>query len=148
MDELSFFENHIEDLLESDEVKSMSNYIQHGQVSCLDHSLSVAYYSYVFCQKLHLRVDYKSMIRAALLHDFFLYDWHYKGERKGLHGFTHPKSALKNAEYYFTLNPKERNIILRHMWPLTVVPPKYKEAYIVCLIDKYCSLAETFGLHC
>ena len=29
------------------------------------------------------------------------------------------------------------------MWPLTLVPPKYIESYIITLTDKYCTLKET-----
>lgn len=30
------------------------------------------------------------------------------------------------------------------MWPLTITPPKYREAYVIVMFDKYCSLMETF----
>ena len=33
-------------------------------------------------------------------------------------------------------------MILRHMWPLTIVPPAYKEGYVLLFADKFCSLAE------
>lgn len=121
----------------------METFVQHADVSCLEHSLSVAYVSFWLCEKLNLRVDCKSMIRGAVLHDFFLYDWHQKSDRKGLHGFTHPRTALRNAEREFPLNDREKNIILRHMWPLTPVPPRCREAVIVSMADKYCSLMET-----
>lgn len=39
----------------------------------------------------------------------------------------------------------ERNIISRHMFPLTVVPPMCREAWLVCLADKYCAVKETFS---
>ena len=67
-----------------------------------------------------------------------------KGER--LHGFEHPRKALKNAEEAFSLTAVERDIILRHMWPLTIVPPKYAESYVIVMYDKYCSTMETFRL--
>ena len=35
--------------------------------------------------------------------------------------------ALANAEKYFDLTDKEKDMILRHMWPLTPVPPKSRE---------------------
>ncbi|MFQ9151358.1 MAG: HD domain-containing protein [Blautia sp.] len=40
------------------------------------HSLAVAYFSCYLAEKLHLKVRTKEMIRGALLHDYFLYDWH------------------------------------------------------------------------
>ena len=57
---------------------------------------------------------------------------------------THPRRALENAQRLFSLTDREKNIILRHMWPLTVTPPKYREAYVIVMFDKYCSLMETF----
>lgn len=143
----NYFERYTGELLESAAVRQMQEYIQHADITCLDHCISVAYMSYYICEKFHLRVDKKSLIRGAMLHDFFLYDWHIKSDRKGLHGFTHPKAALKNAEYYFTLSDREKDIIIKHMWPLTPVPPRYKESFIVGLSDKLCSLSETLGLY-
>ena len=54
----------------------------------------------------------------------------------------HPRTALENAEKYFSLTERERNLILRHMWPLTPLPPKYREGYVVIYADKLCSLEE------
>lgn len=137
-----YFEKYTRELLESADVRSMDAFLQHAGVTCLEHSLGVAYMSFWLCEKLNLRADRRSLIRGALLHDFFLYDWHLKSDRKGLHGFTHPKAALQNAEKRFSLNDRERDIIVKHMWPLTPVPPKYREAYLVGLADKLCSLCE------
>lgn len=85
--------------------------------------------------------------RGGLLHDLFLYDWHdhFKETGSRFHGFTHPKSAFKNADQFFHLNKVEKDIILKHMWPLTIIPPKYKESVVVCMMDKYCSTMETVG---
>lgn len=146
-EEITFFENCVQPLLQDDQVQSMSGFVQHGNFSCLYHSMAVAYYSYAFCRKLGLSCDYAGLIRGAMLHDFFLYDWHKPGHGR-FHGFTHPKTALLNAEAAFPLSDTERNIIERHMWPLTLRPPKCREALAVCLIDKGCSLFETFSPYC
>lgn len=119
---------------------------QHGTTSVLRHSIQVAAVSLRLARALHLRVDRKALIRGALLHDYFLYDWHLpSGARPPMtHGFTHPKTALNNARADFSLSPREENIIARHMFPLTPVPPACREAWLVCLADKYCALQETF----
>ena len=94
-----------------------------------------------------IRVHEKELIRGALLHDYFLYDWHqkYKPTRNvGLHGRIHPKIALFNARKDFNVNYLEADIIERHMFPLTFMPPRYRESLIVCLVDKACSVYETF----
>ena len=51
---------------------------------------------------------------------------------------------------YFDLNWEERNIILRHMWPLTLIPPVTRAGFAIVWADKVCSLEETvqgIGLH-
>ena len=134
----------MEDLLDHPAVREMARYPQHGSTSCLEHCVHVSYLSYLFCAKHGLNT--RAAARAGLLHDLFLYDWHTyrpgKGER--LHGFEHPRKALENAQRYFSLCPVERDCILRHMFPLTLTPPKYREGYVLMWIDKYCSLMETF----
>lgn len=143
-----YFQQCIADLLQSADVQQMRSYIQHADVSCLEHSLSVAYYSYLISRKLRLHVDTRSLIRGAMLHDFFLYDWHCASDsQEGLHAFSHPKIALRNAEQRFPLSDLERDIIVKHMWPLTVVFPKYKETLIVSCTDKFCSVIETLRIY-
>lgn len=133
----------IDDLLNNDTVKQMKNFRQHYETSCFDHCLIVSYYCYLYGKKFNL--DYVSCARAAMLHDLFLYDWRKKqDDRKGLHAFTHPKTAYKNASKLFALNEKEKDIILKHMWPVTIALPKYKESYLLTLVDKYCALNESY----
>ena len=133
----------VQDILETPVVSEMRQYIQHGRTTCLEHCVNVSYLSFLFCQKHGLNA--RCAARGGLLHDLFLYDWHLYRRRKGerLHGFQHPIVALKNAEQAFSLCELERDIILRHMWPLTLTPPKYKESFVVVWFDKYCSLMET-----
>ncbi len=139
------FYNCIKDIVETDIVKEMDNYIQHGSTTTLKHCIMVSYLSYKMARK--LKLNYESVAKAALLHDFFLYDWHKnKVGTKFLekHGFSHPKVALENAKKYFDLTEVEEDIILKHMWPLTLRQlPKYKETVIVCVADKYSSTKET-----
>lgn len=136
------YKSYIHDLLQNKEVLSMKDYKQHSDIHCLEHSLYVSYTSYVMCKK--LRFDYASAARGGLLHDFFLYDWHVTKSPKGLHGFSHPNIALFNANKHFVLNAIEKDIIKKHMWPLTFMIPKYKEALVVALVDKYCATMEIF----
>lgn len=121
-------------------------FIQHGSVSVYAHVCSVAQASLAFADalsRLGVSVDRASLLRGALLHDYFLYDWHVPDPSHRLHGFTHPHCALRRAEEDFELTARERIIIARHMFPLVPVPPTCREAWIVCLADKYCALVET-----
>lgn len=138
------------DIILTDEAQMMKNFIQHGKTSVFEHAISVAKYSVITALWLESRfgveVDYKSLIRGALLHDYFLYDWHDKHVFHNLHGFTHPITALNNAVRDFNLNSIERDIIRKHMFPLTLIPPKTLESLIVCFADKRCALCETFKI--
>jgi Predicted HD superfamily hydrolase len=133
------------DLINNPVVQSMEEFIQHSDISCFEHCINVSYNSYLICRRLHL--NYQAAARGGLLHDLFLYDWHISKPEKGLHGFAHPFIALENANKYFNLNDVEKDIIEKHMWPLTVKMPKYKEALIVSFVDKYCAFMETIKAH-
>lgn len=142
------FKSYLEEIMHKKKFLKMHRYIQHGNTSCLLHSIAVAYYSYRLSKFLRLNVHERELIRGALLHDYFLYDWHakYKPTKNvGLHGRIHPKIALYNAKKDFNVNYLEADIIERHMFPLTFTPPKYKESMVVCLVDKACSVYEMFS---
>lgn len=115
----------------------------HHDATIYHHVRRVAYISYRICRKWNL--DYRSAARGALLHDFFLYDWRTGRDRPyhgKLHGFLHSRVALRNALKHFDVNPIERDIILRHMWPLTLIPPRYRESFIVTFVDKWVASRE------
>ena len=138
------FDLIIEEIVQNQTVQRMKEFRQHYDTSCFEHCKNVAFISYKICKKLNL--DYKSAARAGMLHDLFLYDWRKRQDgRKGLHAFTHPRTALENSKKIFELNEKEEDIILKHMWPLTVKLPKYSESYVVTIADKYCALGESCG---
>lgn len=121
----------------------MSEFIQHGNTSVYEHSVKVAILSCFIANKLKLNVDYISLIRGALLHDYFLYDWHDRTAHEGLHGFRHPRRAWKNAKEDFQLNKVEEDVILKHMFPLVPFVPMYKESWIVCIADTVSAVRET-----
>ena len=128
----------------------MKKFIQHGDTSVFDHCIAVAKFSLLIAYSLErifkIDVDKDSLVRGALLHDYFLYDWHIKDHTRKFHGFTHPKAALNNADRDFNLNDIEKDIIVKHMFPLTPFLPSFRESVIVGLADKWCALAETFRI--
>ena len=123
-------------------VQKMKQFNHHSHTNCFEHSVHVSYYNYLICKRLGW--DTTAAVKAGLLHDLFLYDWHgrkpAKGERQ--HGFEHPTKALKNARSNFPITRKEGDMISKHMFPLTVTPPKYKETYVIVMTDKFCSVCE------
>ena len=144
--QLNEFFEIIQDIISNDTVKQMKNYRQHCNTSCYQHCMQVAYFTYVVCKK--MKLDYVSATRAAMIHDLFLYDWRKKYRTvklSGLHAFVHPKIALENADKLFHLNELEKDVIVKHMWPVTFSLPKYKESYIVTFMDKYSACIETYN---
>ena len=143
------FQKAVSTVLDSKNLQLTKTFTQHGNVSVFAHSMAVAAYSKMLADKLGIKYDSESLVRGAMLHDFFLYDWHETSDiGDGLHGFAHPYTASKNAIKEFRLSPRELDIIRKHMWPLTLTKlPKYRESWLVCAVDKYCSILETFKLN-
>ncbi len=138
------------DILRDKNMLSSKRNIQHGDVSVFTHSIMVAKYCYLYNKKYNLGCDPKVLVRGALLHDYFLYDWHKippEMAKEGLHGFHHPVIAARNARKRFNISPKEYSVIITHMWPLTITRvPFNREGWLVCAVDKYCSLMETLKI--
>ena len=127
------------ELLAHEKLMLLGKFKQHYKCTRLKHSMSVSYYSF-YVAKL-LKLDYLSAAKGGLLHDL-----HFQ-ERAGLKENIkmlrrHPKEALKNALEICDLNDMECDIIIRHMWLVTLKPPKYIEGYVVSFVDKYCAAKE------
>lgn len=135
------FKETMSDLLSHEQLRRLGNYKQHVKSTRLEHSIDVAYYSFYIAKLFNL--DYISTGKAGLLHDFSFHE--NQGFRKNMKMLRqHPKDALKNALKICDLSEKECDIIIRHMWLLTLRPPKYTEGYIVSFVDKYCAAKEFF----
>ena len=89
----------------------------HHQDSVYEHSLRVAWVSYCMAKKIqkYRNINIQNVVISALLHDFYTTPW------------REYKTPIKNS-------------IERHMFPLTIIPPKYLEGWIVSMADKYVSL--------
>lgn len=130
------------DIIASDRLKQEDQYRQHGSVSCYEHSVAVTFMSVRLVKNLRLNVDMESMIKGALLHDYFLYDWRDENIGRRYHGFEHARCALDNARRDFTLSDVACDVIEKHMFPLNIRPPKYRESVVVSVADKICATKE------
>ena len=133
----------IKDIIITENYQSMRNYTHHKGVSTYKHSLEVAYLCYKHYIKKERKYNVEELVKAALLHDYYLYDWHHTGEGHRLHGFFHPGKALRNAERdYGPLTKVERLAIKHHMFPLTIIPPHTKIGWLVCYYDKVATIRD------
>ena len=121
-------------------------YIQHGRTTTLLHSIAVAFTADMLARLLDRTERVDEIRRAALLHDYYLYDWHVPDRSHRLHGLRHPAFAVKNAFRDFPdLTEHEADAIRHHMFPLVPVPPRHSTGWIVTFADKHCAFYETFA---
>jgi len=133
----------VEDLLSSQQVRSMRAISHHPGVSCYEHSVFVSYTAFRLARRWGL--DCRTAARGGLLHDLYLYNP--RTLRAYRQCFAHPVAAARNAAALCGgLSSQEGNIILSHMWPIAVRRPHSGEAYVVCLADKLCAIAEVLRI--
>lgn len=137
------FQKLIKEIIENHEFQKRKDFPHHGKESVYDHSLKVAYLSYIIAKKLHL--DAKSAAIGGLLHDFYTTPWTTAPKAKKFkesHGFIHARQAYENANREFPeyMSVKIKDIITKHMFPLNIRPPRYAESWIVTCADKIISM--------
>ncbi len=150
----------VKDILLNDEFQRRKMFMHHHDMTVWDHSILVSFKSYLMGRYFH--ADLRVCAIAGLLHDFYSQAWistpeleKFEGGRytqlmkepKSLfkmHGFTHAKDAAQNYVKYFPEleNKKITDSIKRHMFPLNIIPPRYKEGFILTMVDKWNSVHE------
>jgi len=140
------FYNCINDLIKNPEVLALGRISQHSEsISRLEHSLYVSYVGFILCRFLGL--DQRAAARGGLLHDMHSWTRDEDFAFRARLLLMHPKMALENASENFKLSNKEKDIIVKHMWPLTLAFPRYAESYLISLADKLCAIAEMIQLY-
>ena len=128
-------------------IQEMKHYIQHGSITTYDHVERVTRMCFLVNRRFHLGADERILVIGAFMHDFYLYDWHENDRSHRLHGYHHPERSCANAVAYFQIGELVQQMIRTHMWPLTITKlPRSREAWILCLVDKYISTEETFAM--
>ncbi len=127
------FERLTKDITSNKDFNKLKKELHHG-ITRYDHSYRVAKWTYKIAKLFHMK-NIETTTRAALLHDFYT--------NKDLEGNSsvkklsiHPSIALENAMNHFELNELGQNIIETHMFPCNFNIPKYKESWLVSMIDK------------
>lgn len=136
----------VKDIVEHPEFQKLKEIVHHGN-GLFYHSVAVGYYSYRMAKAFNM--DYVSVTRGAILHDFYTEAWQTTKKDstgfqriKDMHGFSHPKTALENAKKYFDIDEKQEDMIVKHMFPLTPIPPMNAGSWIVTLVDKLVATQE------
>lgn len=141
------FYDYICDIIGLPEMQELRKFTHHHFTTRFQHCVNVSYYSYLACKKLGLNA--RAAARAGMLHDLFYYNRKeyncskIKGQPS--HSRFHSAEAASNAEKLLSLSRLERDIIRKHMWPVTKELPSYKESYIVSFVDKYCAVLEVIA---
>ena len=129
--------------------------VQHhgGENSLYLHSVATAKCAYQLARKFHMREDrVRAVTRAALLHDFFGYNWQSERHRrytKHYSGWKRLTHAAHRANRIFGLDDRQKAAITSHMFPLAPMP-RNSEGWVLTLADKLVAskeVGETVGWH-
>jgi len=135
--------NSVDDIINNKNFNKLKYERHHYATNRYEHSLEVSYKAYKICKKLNL--DYESVARAALLHDYF-FDSDFTVNR-GKRIFVHYKKSLENANEIVNLTKKEENIIASHMFPIGGQLPRCIESVIVNAVDDVISIKERLRMN-
>lgn len=133
----------VRDILSVKEVLNLKNFRHHVFTNRFQHSLNVSYYNFKLCKLFKLNA--RAAARAGLLHDLFFYNR--SNHEKVMYSYCkeHSMIAMCNASEMFSIDEREADMILNHMWPLAFHMPKYLETFIITIVDKFCAVVEIAG---
>ncbi len=142
--DMTLFYRLTEEICETEKYLMQKGFFAHADETVFDHCVNVARDCYVYAMRKKGVLDIVALTKAALLHDYYLYDWR-KNPAFTFHGFKHALIAARNAAADFGLTKKERMIIESHMFPLNLFHlPRCKEAWVLTYFDKKRAIEEIF----
>ena len=134
------------DILKSDIFRQAATQKHHHYGTVLDHTINVTVVSLRLCYQLlgrGMEVCKEHLIQGALCHDLGLISRDTKYATRIEAWKNHPAESARIAKELipdFDLEVEE--IILSHMWPVAGPPPCTNEGMLLCMADKYSSMAE------
>lgn len=138
------FNEIAKDIINTNKFNELKKESHHGLTRYI-HVMRVSKFTYNISKKLHM--DYVSATRAALLHDYYT-----SNDLENVKEFTklslHPRVASRNALIDFELNEIEKNAIESHMFPMGKSVPKYKESWLLTIVDKSVATYEQLNFKC
>jgi uncharacterized protein len=133
------FNSLVQDIIDNKRFNKLNKELHHG-ITRYEHSMRVARWTYKITNLLNMKYK-KDVTRAALLHDFYINE-DLVSENGASKLGEHPSVALKNSKKHFNISSLQADIIKTHMFPCNFDVPKYKESWLVSLIDKAVSTYE------
>jgi len=134
------------EILDSDVFRKAASQTHHIRGTVQEHTINVCIISLWLCRQLKsrgIRVNEKDLVQAALCHDLGMVGREDKYEDTVGSWREHPKESARIAgELLPDLSEEAKEIIHSHMWPLSGSPPRSNEAMILCIADKYASMAD------
>lgn len=141
----AIIERYAADILASEGMAEQRTFVQHGSMSTYEHSLGVTRACLAVARYLPLSLDVRALVRGALLHDYYGYDWHEHSTRSRGHALHHASRAAERAREHFCISELEYEMVSHHMFPLVPLPPRHAEAWLLCAVDKAVALGETLA---
>ena len=124
----------------------------HVKMTVADHSMDVTIIALRLSralQRLHIRIDEKTIVEGALCHDLGILgrDEKFKNGRDMCR--MHPILSVDETKKLIPdMDEKLEGVVRRHMWPATAItmPPNSREGLIVMLADKYSATREVMDM--
>ena len=126
------FDSCIQDIVTNEQFNKLKTELHHG-ITRYEHAYRVAKWTHIIGEIFKMKNNVNTT-RAALLHDFYVND-DLTGNGPQRLG-RHPEVALNNSLKYYELDNIQKDIIKSHMFPCNLTVPKYKESWLVSMIDK------------
>lgn len=135
-------ENIYQSFLHDERILRMKDISMHRGSNCYVHSFKVAKLAIKRALR-HKKGNLVTILLAAILHDYYLYDWRIDKSKRKHHMGSHPYVAARNAERDFGICDSVKKAIQSHMWPVNFNDfLKSKEARIISNADKTIYLKE------
>lgn len=140
---IKYLEDFLNEYAQNEHVFKMKDSPHHALISAYTHSIRVVHKCIDLVNRYHLKVNFDDLLLGALLHDFYLYDFHEHTSFKN--GLIHPSKAAENAKKYFNVNKHVYKMINSHMFPLLFWKiPTSREAWVLTIADKLVATRELF----
>ena len=118
LEEKNKLEKIYQDFLNNPLIIRMQKIHMHRGSNAYVHSFRVAKLAIKRAIRRKKNLDLESLLIAAILHDYYLYDWRDNKALRKKHARRHPFVAAANAKRDFNVSDFVIEIIKSHMWPI------------------------------